>query len=165
MTWKILELVIRRSSQARHARYCRYNMQDDISFSLKELVVYLVRQVSQYQARMLSPVRRGCRGALVGGQGAPGLACPRTRPCLLPSVTALCVSLHFCSTLSFSSVLLQRLLHQVWRRVLSPSAHSHKPPSGRAWVSGMVSGVPGVSGDCLCSAHLSLPQLPGAFPS
>lgn len=30
---------------------------------------------------------------------------------------------------------------------------------------GKVSGAPGVSGDCLCSARLSLPTLPGAFPS
>lgn len=95
---KILELVIRRSgAQARHARYCRYNMQDDISFSLQGACGLLgetdQKSVSGQDAE--SPVRRGCRGALVRGRTGAVLRARAPEPTVSLCRPALCVSLHF----------------------------------------------------------------------
>lgn len=71
--------------------------------------------------------------------------------------------------LSFSSVLPQHFLSiSLESTVCTPSRpiHINGSKSVRSVRESVTaSGVPGVSEDCLCSAHLSLPRLPGALPS
>lgn len=59
--------------------------------------------------------------------------------------------------------------HRVWNLYcphLSRPIHVNcSECAGNMRKSAKASGAPGVSGDCLCSARLSLPRLPGALPS